>query len=115
VSALIPVVFVGFLAIVALVAVLWWLQAKRRREGMAAYAGSRGWTYVEDDPSLLDRFEGAPFGAGQDRRAFNVLRGTDRDRPVVVFDYEYVTTSTSTDAEGHTRPRTTPTRSRSSP
>ncbi len=103
VSALIPVVFGGFLALVAVVAFVGWLQAKRRREGMAAYAASRGWTYVEDDPSLLDRFEGAPFGEGHDRRAFNVLRGTDRDRPAVVFDYEYVTTSTSTDAEGHTK------------
>ena len=100
-TALIPLVFGGFLLLVVVVAVVGYLQAKRRREGMAAYAASRGWSYTDDDPTLLDRFEGAPFGTGEDRRAFNVLRGRDRDRPVVVFDYEYVTTSTSTDANGH--------------
>ncbi len=103
VSAVIPLLFVGFLALVVVVVVVGHLQAKKRREGLAAYAASQGWTYTEQDQSLLDRFEGAPFGTGQDREAFNVLRGTAHERPVVVFDYEYVTTSTTTDAEGHTK------------
>jgi Protein of unknown function (DUF3137) len=102
VSALIPLVFVGFIALMAVVLVVGYLQAKRRREGFAGYAASKGWTFAEQDQTLLDRFEGAPFGTGEDREASNVMRGTSHDRPMVVFDYAYVTTSTSTDAEGHT-------------
>ena len=102
-TTLVPVIFVGFVLLIIGVVVVGYLQAKKRREGMAAYAASRGWTYTEQDPSLLDRFEGAPFGTGQDREAFNVMRGTAHDRPMVVFDYRYVTTHTSTDAQGHSK------------
>jgi hypothetical protein len=103
VSALIPAVFGGFLLLVVVAVVVGWLRAKRRREGFAALAAGRGWTYTEQDQTLLDRFAGAPFGEGEDREASNVLRGTSDGRPFVVFDYRYVTTSTTTDAEGHTR------------
>jgi hypothetical protein len=103
VTTLVPVIFVGFVLLILGVVVFGYLQAKKRREGMAAYAASRGWTYTEQDPSLLDRFEGAPFGTGEDREAFNVMRGTAHDRPMVVFDYQYVTTHTSTDAQGHSK------------
>ncbi len=102
-SSAIPLLFGLFLLVVVGVAVLGYLQAKRRREGLAAFAAGRGWTYEEEDESLVDRFEGAPFGTGQDREATNVIRGTAHDRPMVAFDYSYVTTRTSTDANGHTR------------
>lgn len=101
--ALFPLVFVLFVVVIVGAVVFGYLQAKKRREGMAAFARSRGWTYTEQDDSLLDRFEGEPFGVGQDREAVNVLRGTAHGRPVVVFDYSYVTTRTSTDANGNTR------------
>ena len=100
-SAVIPLVFVGFIVLMVVVLVVGHLRAKKRREGLAGYAARRGWTFAERDQTLLDRFEGAPFGTGEDREASNVMRGTAHDRPMVVFDYEYVTTSTRTDSEGH--------------
>jgi hypothetical protein len=101
VFTLVPVIFGAFLVLVVAVAVFGYLQAKQRRETLAAYAAGRGWTYTEQDPSLLDRFQGDPFQQGQDREAFNVLRGSVDGRPIVAFDYQYVTTSTATDAQGH--------------
>jgi hypothetical protein len=101
--SVLPMIFLGFLVLIVVMVVVGFVQAKKRREGLAAFATSRGWTYTESDPSLLGRFEGEPFGVGDDRQAFNVLRGTAHDRPFVVFDYSYVTTSTSTDANGHTK------------
>jgi hypothetical protein len=98
-----PLIFGGFVVLMVVVVVVGYVQAKRRREGMAAFAAGRGWSYSESDSSLLDRFVGEPFGVGEDREAINVLRGTAHDRPVVVFDYSYVTTSTSTDANGNTK------------
>jgi hypothetical protein len=100
-SSVIPLIFVLFVVVIVGAVVFGYFQAKKRREGMAAFAASRGWTYAESDDSLLDRFEGEPFGVGQDREAVNVIRGSAHDRPMVAFDYSYVTTSTSTDANGH--------------
>lgn len=82
-----------FLAVAALVVYLGHLAAKKRREAMTAYAESRGWTYVPDDPGLAHRFAGAPFGVGHGRRAHNVLLGNYDGRPMVAFDYLYKTTS----------------------
>lgn len=72
-------------------AAVWWAmeQARKRRRAFAAYAASRGWTYVAEDPSLVHRFEGAPFGRGFGRRATNVLLGQHDGRAMVAFDYEY--------------------------
>src|SRR6476659_8187204 len=39
--------FAAFLAVMVLVAVLGVLAAKKRREGFAALAAARGWTYIE--------------------------------------------------------------------
>ena len=101
--AIFPLIFGVFLVLVVVMIVVGLVQARRRREGLAGLAASRGWTYTRSDPALVDRFEGDPFGRGEDREAVNVLRGTAHARPIVVFDYSYVTTSTSTDANGHTK------------
>ncbi len=95
--------FVLFVIAIIGAVIFGFVQAKRRREAMAAFAASRGWTYSESDPTLVDRFEGEPFGVGEDREATNVLRGTAHGRPMVAFDYSYVTTSTTTDSEGRSR------------
>jgi hypothetical protein len=87
------VIFVLFVAFAVVVGYLGYLAAKKRREAMAAYAASRGWTYVQEDPGLVDRFSGAPFGLGHGRRAYNVLLGHYDGRPIVAFDYLYKTTS----------------------
>ena len=76
-----------------------WLQAKKRRELLAGFAASQGWTWTQQDNSWTERFGGAPFGDGDHRRADNVLQGAYRGRPMVAFDYSYQTHST--DSQGH--------------
>ena len=86
---------VGFLALflaVAIGAVVYsYLAAKKRREELLAFAAARGWTYVQEEPRLVGRFTGPPFGAGFGRRAYNVLYGKHDGRDLVSFDYEYKT------------------------
>jgi hypothetical protein len=98
-------VVLGF-GLVGLVGYLGYLAAKKRREEFAALAAARGWTYAAQDDRYVDRFAGAPFGQGHDRRAENVLTGTHDTRPFAAFDYRYSTTSTSTDAQGRTTTHT---------
>jgi len=94
VSHLDPVV-VAFLALAAAVgvgAVVYsYHAAKKRREQLLAFAASRGWTFAQEEPRLVDRFTGPPFGMGFGRRAYNVLYGTHDGRDLVSFDYEYKT------------------------
>jgi Protein of unknown function (DUF3137) len=87
--------FAAFLAVAIGAVVYSYLAAKKRREAMLAFAASRGWTYVQEEPLLLDRFTGPPFGLGFGRRAYNVLYGKHDGRDLVSFDYEYKTQSTN--------------------
>ena len=104
-SGLIIVIFVLFAAVAIAIGVASYLSAKKRREGMAALAAQRGWTYVERDDRWVQAFEGSPFGLGHNRQAKNVLTGTFDGRPFVSLDYVYHTTETSTDSEGRTTRR----------
>ncbi len=88
-------IFAAFLALAVAVVVFSYLAAKRRREAMAAYAAGRGWRFEADQPLLVDRFSGPPFGLGFGRRAYNVLYGSHEGRDLVSFDYEYKTRSTN--------------------
>jgi hypothetical protein len=83
--------FAAFLAVAVLVVVASYLAAKRRREQMAAFAAARGWRFEVEQPLLVDRFAGPPFGLGFGRRAYNVLYGSHDGRDLVSFDYEYKT------------------------
>lgn len=89
------VIFVLFAALAVLFGYLGYLAAKKRREAMAAYAASRGWSWVPEDDRVISLFSGMPFGVGHGRRALNVLRGAYDGRQMVAFDYEYKTTSGS--------------------
>ena len=80
---------VGVLLVGALLAYLSYLAEKRRNEALAAFAASRGWSYRSEDPALVARFDGDPFGRGFGRRARHVVRGTHLDRPFTAFDYSY--------------------------
>lgn len=101
--ALAPVLlFGGFLVLVVLIGVAGWLSAKKRREGFAALAAQRGWTYTQSDDRWTEAFSGSPFGQGHGRHADNVLTGQYDGRGFVAFDYVYHTTETSTDSNGHT-------------
>jgi uncharacterized protein DUF3137 len=93
-SPVLPV-FVVFaalsLAVLIAAAVYGYRAAKKRREQLLAFATSRGWTYTPEEPRLVDRFTGPPFGTGFGRRASNVLYGKHDGRDLVFFDYEYKT------------------------
>jgi hypothetical protein len=83
--------FAALLGIAVLVVYLVYRKAIARRRLLAAYAASRGWRYEREQPALVDRFSGPPFGLGFDRRAYNVLFGQHDGRDLVVFDYQYAT------------------------
>ena len=99
----VALLFAAFLAIAVAVVVLVYLAAKRRREELAAFAAARGWRYETEQPLLVDRFSGPPFGLGFGRRAYNVLYGSHDGRDLVSFDYEYKTrTSNGKQTTTHT-------------
>lgn len=91
----------GALLFAGLIALMVWSvaqankRAAERRQGMAGFAHHREWEYRAEDPSLVSRFTGAPFGRGGGRRATNVLIGRHDERPMVAFDYHFTTTSSS--------------------
>ncbi|WP_193611498.1 DUF3137 domain-containing protein [Nocardioides lijunqiniae] len=89
--------FLAFLALIVVLVVVGYQQAKKRREGLAAFAAARGWVYRPADPSLVGRFTGSPFGTGSSRSATNCLYGAHGERPMVAFDYSYTTSSGSGD------------------
>jgi hypothetical protein len=88
-------VVVGVLVVAVLV--FQHLAHKKKVAEFTAYANQRGWRYAERDNSLVDRFDGSPFGAGHGRRAQHVLRGRHRDRDVLAFEYMYKETTGSGD------------------
>ena len=57
-------IFAAFLAVAVAVVVFSYLAAKKRREAMVAYAAGRGWRFEAEQPLLVDRFTGPPFGLG---------------------------------------------------
>lgn len=105
--AMLPIaVFAVGACLVLLFAVFGYLAAKRRREQLASFAASKGWTWTREDARWTTRFDGHPFGTGDNRRACNIITGTYDARRFEAFDYSYTTTSTSTDAQGHTTTHT---------
>lgn len=83
--------FVATLVLLGVVAavVVALLQAAKRRDELAAFAQSRGWTYARSDRRWVTHFRGAPFGRGHARNAENVLTGLHEGRQMVAFDYRY--------------------------
>jgi hypothetical protein len=81
-----------------------YLLERKRRERLMQFAVMRGWRYVAEDPRLVTRWDGAPFGKGDRRRARNVLTGQEAGRPFTAFDYSYETYST--DSKGHRKTTT---------
>lgn len=86
---------IGGLAVVAVLVALGVFAYRRDRARVAAlqaFATSNGWRFAGAEPGWEDRFDGAPFGTGQRRRARNVLQGQHRGREMVAFEYSYQTT-----------------------
>jgi hypothetical protein len=74
-----------------------WQQEQKRRDLLGQWAVANKWTLAPEDDSMCARWQGAPFGEGDHRRARNVLAGTWKDKPFVSFDYSYQTHS----SDGH--------------
>lgn len=97
-------ILVGFVALVAVLAYVGHLQAKRRREALQLLAAKWGFRFAPDkDFSLASRFGFLEhMDDGQRRYAFNVLSGSDADgMPVHIFDYHYETYTR--DSKGRSR------------
>lgn len=95
---LVVFVVVG-IAVVGGIAYLAFRADQKRRARLQAYALSSGWTYTARDDSWVERFDGSPFGTGDDRRATNILSGRYGQQDMVAFDYQYETHST--DSKGN--------------
>lgn len=96
-SFLVPLLFVGFLALVVAAIVGWVAAERRRREALAALAARRGWRYVEGkDRGFEKRFpEFECLRQGSNRYAERLLVGESAGRALVAFDYHYETKSSN--------------------
>jgi len=92
----------AFAALACAIAYWQWKQAQKRREALFVFAVNRGWTFTVEDPSLTDRWVGAPFNQGDRRSATNVMRGTESGRSMIAFDYRYDTKDSDGDRTTHT-------------
>lgn len=91
-----PLLIVGFIGLFIVIAVLGHLQAKKRREALAAWAQGIGLRYDRaKDYGFDERYpEFNCLRQGSSRYAYNICSGEYRDRHVMAFDYHYETHST---------------------
>jgi hypothetical protein len=75
--------------------------SRRRRTALKRLGDSPGWRWSARDDAAYAGLRGRPFGPASGRRATDVLRGTHRGRPVLVFDYSWL--RYSSDGEGRQR------------
>lgn len=75
-----------------LVALGIWME-HRRRQRVMTWAVAIGWTYVGSDRSLVDRWQGRPFGVGHSKRVSELVTGTFQGRRAMSFRYRYTTGS----------------------
>ena len=87
------------LAVVGAVAYLRWRAEQQRRQALASFALSKGWSYAASNPRLVDAWQGTPFGQGDHRRTANVITGETSGLPLTAFDYSYQTHSS--DSKGN--------------
>jgi hypothetical protein len=66
-----------------------WQASRTRADLVGDLAAEKGWSYNANEPGLVGKWPGDPFGKGEDQQARNVLRGTYGDRKFVAFDYSY--------------------------
>lgn len=80
------------LAVPLIAAAGFWHHA-RRQKALATWAAQVGWTYLGTDPSLVDRWRGAPFGMGHSRRVSELAVGPFGSYRAMSFAYRYTTGS----------------------
>ncbi|WP_112248566.1 hypothetical protein [Kribbella monticola] len=66
-----------------------WLSTQARMSLVSELAAARGWSFNPDEPGLVGKWPGEPFGRGDERSATNVLRGSWDGRKFIAFDYSY--------------------------
>lgn len=75
---------------------------KERAAEFATFAARQGWHHLEEENTLVERWQGKPFTGGGTAR--NVIRGRHRERDFVAFTYSYTTTQyngTTTTTQSH--------------
>ena len=75
--------------------------SQRRRTALRRLGDAPGWRWAARDDEAYAGLHGRPFGPASGRRATNVLRGTHRGRPALVFDYSWL--RYSSDGQGRQR------------
>lgn len=100
---LMPFIIIAFIGLAVAAIVYGHIQAKKRREALAAWANARGLRYSrEKDRGYDERFpEFNCLRQGSNRYAYNICAGELRGRHVQAFDYHYETRST--DSKGRRR------------
>jgi len=95
--------FMAFVVIAAVILAVVGLVAYynyKREQALIAFANARGWRYVDEAPEFVDRWDGDPFGQGDDRRAEHAMLGAYEGLDLLAMEYSYETHST--DSKGHT-------------
>lgn len=99
-----PVILVFGILLVAGLAVFSYLQTRKRREMLAAWAAQQGLAFTPDKVRGFDeRFPAFDcLRQGSNRFAYNVTTGVWYQRRVLTFDYHYETHSTNSKGETET-------------
>jgi hypothetical protein len=66
-----------------------WRSAQARTSLVGDLAVVKGWSFNANEPGLVGKWPGEPFGRGEDQQARNVLRGSWDGRKFIAFDYSY--------------------------
>lgn len=96
-----PLIIVGVIAVIVVVAVLSYLSAQKRRQALMDLAARLGLRFdPQKDRGLAERYSFLnKLRNGSNRYAFNTLSGAYQSQDVTAFDYHYETHST--DSKGH--------------
>ncbi|TDU90270.1 hypothetical protein EV138_3855 [Kribbella voronezhensis] len=66
-----------------------WRAAQARASLVSELAAAKGWSFNANEPGLVGKWPGEPFGRGEDQSARNVLRGSRGGHKFIAFDYSY--------------------------
>jgi hypothetical protein len=90
-----PLVVVGVVALIVVLAIVGYISAQKRREAMMALAARLGLRFSpHKNRGLARRYDFLDkLRAGRDRYAYNTLSGNYQGHDVLVFDYHYKTGS----------------------
>ncbi len=96
-----PLIIVGVIAVVVVLAIVGYISAQKRRQAMLDLAARLGLRFdPQKNWDLADRYSFLnKLRAGDNRYALNTLSGNYQGRDIMAFDYHYETHST--DSKGH--------------